>query len=313
MLSITKSTPLVYNKFLNNRKLSPNYNIKIIKKNNNVMTLFKYSNLLFSVFLNDSFLSFKTKYVFPSMILNGLHNYVFSSNTDEYSLDIHGENIDNEIAFDINESLPYEVMIICKLALKYNFINFEYNNVEDIILTSKSFEQKYNEDEIDRILRNFKKYNRNIYGNLTILNKEWMNMDSNCYGGKNNSPYTNSVLDEINNKISSVIENDNLPQIRSAAVMQGGLYTEVLDELFNYKNDTKILRCCGDDNELYRKYTICQVPILSVLLFNDLLISSGVDTDLIFNFDNTEYKTNSKTKKYFFGFDVTYICDILKM
>lgn len=316
-----------------------NYKCKFEKINSNEMCSFIYTNCLFGLRLDYCTLSFFSNYKFPSMNLlreekyNGenihcwenfsLKNFRYSKYYKDKSdfPDKHKRKIkpkystvyatsDNEFSteFDLIESIPFEAMLLIKIASECNFVNFNSSNIKSITFTHnkrKHFNMCKSDGDIF-----ITKYisHGSLPGNLHILNKNWINSDigiNRFSPNKSSSKYTSDVLNNINKKFEKYKIYDHSGKvsqfdiIKQEAVYQGGINLESINWFYNSFYEIyyrTLIRINSKEDKTWRDYSTNEAPILSILLFNDLLMSENVNTEIEIEQDDitftSKYETN---------------------
>lgn len=320
---------------------SNNYKVSIIKNDNHMPVSFTYTNFLFTVEMDNRSILFSTVWVFPSMILSGLNNFSRTRylHKDEYPgitflenfktfgrhLPIYEREEYNTtggviIKFEIENSIPEEVLTVCKLALHSKFKNFKSENVKDILI--ERCERKDISRSKEKIIDLCKKLTNEsctVSGKFTIKDSQWSNSD---VGTCERSEYSQKLLKKINSKLSNVLDkelNTSSNHIREASIMEGGLKLDALNDLFNYNFILKhsVFRQLRYRNNSerektlfpqyrtskFQEYTLCEVPLISALIFGDLLNSEGISTSFgmkityknsLYSYDNPDVFSLSK-------------------
>jgi len=281
-----------------------NFNFMVRSDDESKPYYFYYSNVIFEVEIINNKIKFSTRIAFPSMIINGLDKYKIVKGYKFKTLTNNLYNATKDctpcLTIEVSKfnntykcvgNIPCEVILICKMAVEYNFSNCKYDNMSDILIKKYGYECFRCENMLNTI--NSLEQNNLFYGSLEINNDNWRNYDRGKYKNLNKclTEFFHVQIHEINRKIEKHV-NTNGYILRPSSVSEGGLGIEQFNYLFGYHYISsrlyhESLRC------FYNKLNIYDTkksPILSIVMLNEFINCENIETTLTFE-NITTYKS----------------------
>jgi hypothetical protein len=292
MLNMFYTRKIIVSALLNSYK-SFNLNIDVLNEN----TIIDYNCIMFSCKANSTSLTFKTRYLTPTMYIRHKIFRPYPKDFDNnYIISVNNESKNNlKRIYKSNGEVPiiFAKMITDFHCTENKVILEETNDISEFSDYVEKDLPDINDYKFSQILNDVfkKKHNIQEFLTLEVLNKNWYTFDASCINcaSKSAKEFFKWFKDTDFNSINPLDWDSTSKRVKTINCLyrsQGGIKYDGI--LYSFP-DTMITNDEGYNNHLrciegkFNKYSGSESDILSITLLHELMKLYGLKTKIIIN------------------------------